>query len=334
MMNSVRMSLTACRLSGWLIAGLVLFVANGPARAAEKTKTDAAKVRPMELPDTIAAEAVRRGIELTDVKRQGDYWVACKGEGDAAACTVLGRIAQPTSVVTPSPVRLTSLSSSAILEVHRYGEALQTISLDDGRALGRVTRSASQGITFELNAGVEARVSVQGMQHQLVDSLPRYRKEGKNLVRTKDLSLVRDYIDSHPSEPFLVIVSVPALCEPCRRLDKMVQESVGAAARTNSSAKDRAGSPTSALPMKMFILEYFSFADAERELLGAGAVFPTTLVFGVETQPRKSLSRLIGNLRGSSIEEISRPLAQRFRRGAPHTMSRGVIVKDLLVAPQ
>ncbi len=36
---------------------------------------------------------------------------------------------------------------------------------------------------------------------------------------------------------------------------------------------------------KTFILEYFTFAEAEREFLGKGAIFPTTLFFEPRTQP-------------------------------------------------
>ena len=295
--------------------------------AADKTRPQHASTGSLSVPPTIVTEATRRGIALANIKLEGDYWVGCSGESANAACVVLGKVHAAAASMPATPVKLTGLSKETVLDVHQYGQAVRSIPLNQSSSLGRVTRSANGlGLTFELQPGVEARIMAHGRPEAVIDTLPRYRREGANLVRTKDLKLVRDTIDARVDEPFTVIVTVPALCEPCRRLDKIIHENVGSAAGAGVLSSNR-------LLMKVFILEYFTFADAERELLGPGAVFPTTLVYGVEPQPRKSLSRLIGNLRGSSMEELSRPLAERFRRGSPHTMSRGVVAKELLFQP-
>lgn len=296
--------------------------------AADKTRPDHSLSGSISVPPAIAAEASRRGIALANIKLQGDNWVGCSGESADAACIVLGRARAEAASKPATPIKLTGLSQEAVLDIHQYGQAVHSVPLKQSSAFGRVTRAESgQGLTFELQPGVEARVMVHGRSDAAIDTLPRYRREGTNLVRTKDLKLVRDTIDARADEPFAVIVTVPALCEPCRQLDRLIHENGGTATPGSGVLSQNK------LLMKVFILEYFSFADAERELLGPGAVFPTTLVYGVETQPRKSLSRLIGNLRGSSMEEISRPLAERFRRGSPHTMSRGVVAQELLFQP-
>ena len=302
--------------------------AGQPLVAADKTRPQHATASSVVVPPTIAAEASRRGIALANIKLEGDYWVGCSGDSANAACVVLGKARATAASMPATPVKLTGLSKDTVLDVHQYGQAVRSIPLNQSSTFGRVTRAAnSVGLTFELQPGVEARISAQGRPEAVIDTLPRYRREGTNLVRTKDLKLVRDTIDARVDEPFTVIVTVPALCEPCRRLDKIIHENAG------TTVKGAGALSSNRLLMKVFILEYFTFADAERELLGPGAVFPTTLVFGVEPQPRKSLSRLIGNWRGSSMEELSRPLAERFRRGSPHTMSRGVVAKELLFQP-
>ena len=288
--------------------------------AADKTRPQHKLSSSANVPPSIAAEASRRGIALANIKLEGDSWVGCSDESANAACIVLGKAHATAAATLTTPVKLTGLSKDTVLDIHQYGQAIRSVPLNQSGAFGQVTRAVNgPGLTFEIKPGVEARVTAHGRPEAAIDTLPRYRREGVNLVRTKDLKLVRDTIDARADEPFTVIVTVPALCEPCRRLDKTIHENVG-----HGSTR---------LLTKVFILEYFAFADAERELLGPGAVFPTTLVYGVEPQPRKSLSRLIGNLRGSSMEEISRPLAERFRRGSPHTMSRGVVAQELLFQP-
>jgi hypothetical protein len=318
MNDSLRFGSTARRLS-WLV---IVFGIMAPGLSALANATDNADALAgkLSLPPSIVAEAQRRGIALQHVKQQGEYWIGCEGEQADAACIVLGRVNQS---LTAAPLKLTKLTASSVLEVHRYGEAVQSLTVNaPSSEIGKFVRE-SDGVSFEMKPGVEARVSVQGRRDQVIDTLPRYRREGTNLVRTKDYQFVREYIDSHPGEPFAMIVTVPALCEPCRKLDKLVHENL--APSTSASTGSAVG-----LPMKVFVLEYFNFGDAEKELLGPGAVFPTTLVYGVEAEPRRSISRFIGNLRGNTLEELSRPLADKFRRGSPHTMSRGVVAKDLL----
>ncbi len=298
----------------WLVAlAIVTSLQSSSLCAADRPRAGEAKLN-SDIPAAIQAEAQLRGLQLSSLKQQGDYWIAC--EKDGASCVVLGKATQALNSQRSTAARLTGLPASAMLEVHQYGQAVQHVPLANATRYGHLTRSSTGSLSFELNTGVEARVGVLGNTQQVIDTLPRYRREGPNLVRTKDFKLVQDYMDARPNESFTVVVTVPSLCEPCRQLDKLVHEKVTASA--------------GALPTKVFILEYFAFAEAERELLGAGAVFPTTLVYRAEAQPRQSISRVIGNLRGSQLADITGPLVARFRRGAPHTMSRGVIAQELL----
>ncbi len=322
----------SCMVWGWVGLGMASY-----APAGEELRVVVGQQRPQRsstslapasnIPAAIQAEAARRGVALSSVKQQGEYWVACEGDQAEGSCLVLGRATNSAAAAAPAPVRLTGLTSSAMLDVYQYGQAVQTYALNQASAFGRVVKLEGQGLSFELSPGVEARVAVQGRKDQVIDTLPKYRREAMNLVRTKDFQLVRDYIDARPDEPFTVVVTVPALCEPCRKLDKLLHDGAAANQPTDAAARPNG------LRTKMFVLEYFSFADAEREVLGTGAVFPTTLVYGVEAQPRRSIARLIGNLRGSTPDEISRPLAERFRRGSPHTLSRGVVLQELLFRP-
>lgn len=327
-------------------------------RAADRlghAATDTPQIVP---PQAIIAAAQRLKLPLESIKQQGDQWVACvAGPGLEASCyvlgptssaksgSVMGRNAPDRSVPGSAAERakltqLDHLQVGDVLLVQQYGQPLRQATLaptatisgapaaaparvigSDLSSIGRFVTVGANDYSFQLNTGAEARVSVRDRDSGLaIDTLPRFRRESPWLVRTRDFQLVRQYIDAHPSEPFVVLVTVPALCEPCRQMDHIVHEAFAGAQP-----------PSSAAPVKTFILEYFDFDAAEREVLGQNALFPTTMIYRAGLEPRRSIFRTIGSTGGYSHDAFSRTLGAKLKRGAPHTVTRGLISKDLLL---
>ncbi len=289
----------------------------------------------ISIPSDIINKAQQQGLPISTLKLQGDTWVACiLTEKQGEVCIVLGKNHKPNglgpSFHPPASTRtLANLDFGAKLVVQQYAQlsyettlrpeafaAGQTVLPIGG--VGQVTKAANGDLAFHLHPNCEARVYATFLgKQQVLDALPRYRREGTNIVRTKDITMVQQYIDAHPTEPFLVLVTVPSQCEPCRKMDHVLSHSI-------------ATSPTP-INVKTFILEYFSFQDAQREVLGPNALFPTTLAFSpMQISKRQSPSISIGNASSYSLEEQSRTLREKFKRGAPSGIARGFISADSL----
>jgi len=284
------------------------------------------------IPSHIAEEALLKQLPLSSVKRLGDSWVACVDQAGSEVCIVLGKqtAAAPVSVSSSGEQSLSDLRAGDRLIVHKYGQLAyettvntnavhaaprQTLEVTD---VGYLTLAPNGSLTFYAHRNCQARISVYGGgKVRTLDCLPRYQREGERIIRTKDVSLVKEYIDSHADESFVVLVTVPSQCEPCRKMDGILTSGVTAGA---------------SLPeVKTFILEYFAFEDAERELLGPDALFPTTLVFGpAPPTKRMSPSVLYGQSAGVSLEQHTRTVREHFKRGAPLGIARGLLSRESL----
>jgi hypothetical protein len=284
------------------------------------------------IPSHIAEEALLKQLPLSSVKRVGDSWVACVDHAGSEVCIVLGKqtAAAPVSAASPAEQGLSDLRAGDRLIVHKYGQLAyettvntsavqaaprQTLEVTD---VGYLTPAPNGSLTFYPHRNCQARISVYGGgKVRTVDYLPRYQREGERIIRTKDVSLVKEYIDSHAEESFVVLVTVPSQCEPCRKMDGILTSGVAA---------------ESSLPqVKTFILEYFAFEDAERELLGPDALFPTTLVFGpAPPTKRMSPSVMYGQSAGVPLEQHTRTVREHFKRGAPLGIARGLLSRESL----
>lgn len=282
--------------------------------------------RTVNVPAHIATEAQRKQLPLSSIKRMGDSWVACINRAGSEVCIVLGN--EPVAVVEASPgtseSRLDDLRTGDRLVIHKYGElayettvragdlqpSQRTVPIAD---VGHLAQAQNGHFTFVPFPDCQARITVYSRgTERVLDRLPRYQREGTRIVRTKDVNLVREYIDSHASEPFVVLVTVPSLCEPCRQMDQVFTSGAGVEPHTPA--------------VKTFILEYFAFEDAERELLGPNALFPTTLVFGPATGTQRMLPSVVyGQTSGVPVEQHARMLREQFKRGAPAGMARGLL---------
>jgi hypothetical protein len=258
--------------------------------------------------------------------------VACINREGSETCIVLGKSAGPSSSGAISASEEQTLSDLHVgdrLIVHKYGQLAYETTVSASVASSSQQRSeiadvgylspAQDGrLTFHAHPDCQARITVYSRGTvRILDRLPRYQREGKNIVRTKDVTLVKQYIDAHAAESFVVLVTVPSQCEPCRQMDVLLASSAAA--------------PPSLPAVKTFILEYFAFEDAERELLGPHAMFPTTLVFGA-TPPikRMSPSVLYGQSAGLSLEQHTRTVREHFKRGAPLGIARGLLSRESL----
>lgn len=317
-----------------LISWLTNTSAAQPVTGAE-TKNSVA-IDTSSLPPAIAAEATQRGFGLSTIKRQSNGWVACvECDGGAGYCVPLGHsatVARSSGEVSSTVKlrRIDDLHSGDTLQIEQYGQPVRQTSLSAKQVhstsnvfqvgeIGQFIRTGADTFAFQLRNAAEARVYHRAQTEKVIDTLPRFRRETPTLVRTKDFKLVQQYIDDHPSEPFMVLVTVPALCEPCRQMDRLVNQSL-------ATSDPRAGAT------KAFILEYFNFADAEREVLGQGALFPTMLVYSPAGETRRDIARTVGSLQGTSVAQLSRPLRDKLQRGAPHTLSRGLLTKETLLS--
>lgn len=301
----------------------LLIIAVQPVVAVSTDKTSLA--HNADVPAHISIEAQRKQLPLSSIKRMGDSWVACINRAGSEVCIVLGKVTvEDESASSISDSRLDDLRSGDRLVIHKYGELAYETTIRASAIrpsqtalpiadVGYLTPAENGHFTFVPLPNCQARITAycRGTE-RVLDRLPRYQREGTGIVRTKDVNLVKEYIDSHASESFVVLVTVPSLCEPCRQMDTVL---------TGGGVGDRQ-SP----PVKTFILEYFAFEDAERELLGPHALFPTTLVFGPTTATQRMTPSVIyGQTAGLPIDQHVRRLREHFKRGAPAGMARGLL---------
>ncbi len=283
------------------------------------------------IPASVISEAKNRQIPLNAIKLHGQEWIACVENGSQVeSCIVLGKRQELSPQIGRDPLnarRLTKLRFGDRLVIDRFGHPRLECILSSNMLqqqsviseLGRLSVEPDSSLTFALASMGEAKVTVENSTRQTIDTLPRYKREGRQLVRTNDVQLVSRYMEQHAEEPFMVIVTVPSQCEPCRRFDPIVVKSL---------EPDH----TNSLAIKTFVLEYFSFQDAQREVLGTGATFPTTLIFGPKSSsPGRHLPKLVIGLQNAATQaETNRKMEASLRRGVPHVVANGVLSPESL----
>lgn len=319
----------------WTARAWLFYVAFQPIMAMSAEQTSAKQTieqQKASIPSHIAEQALVKQLPLSSIKRLGDSWVACIDQAGSEVCIVLGKhtTAAPAPASSPAEQSLNGLRAGDRLVVHKYGQLAYETTVDTTAMLaspqqtleiadvGYLTSAQNGSLSFYPHRSCQARITAysRGMVRTL-DRLPRYQREGERIIRTKDVSLVKEYIDSHADESFVVLVTVPSQCEPCRQMDVVL----------TSEATAEPSLPE----VKTFILEYFTFEDAERELLGPHALFPTTLVFGpAPPTKRMSPSFLYGQSTGVPIEQHTRTVREHFKRGAPLGIARGLLSRESL----
>jgi hypothetical protein len=291
-----------------------------PPSSSKNSNTTTALKR--EIPADIALEAKLKNIALDSIKFENNRWVACFAvPGAADACIELGN-KRKAITSTPAVKEISKLRNGDTLLINSYGGKSRQYKLnfasDTSAAkipdLGTFVRSKDQTFTFTLEADAKALVTTQASdKNGIINTLPKFQKESDLVIRTNSLSLINSYIKNHPEEEFLLIVTVPAHCPPCRALDQVVQE-----AFSDSKSKDT---------VKTFILEYFDFESANKEVLGSGGIYPSLLTFRKDSATQKSaenkpIPNIIGQMNGATKEQVLEPISENVSR-TPHQIIRG-----------
>lgn len=318
------MNVTSVRI---LILLVTVFTAmEGTLRGQTSLSTD------RSIPQAIVIEAQSRKIPLNTIVQRGDEWIACiKSGANSETCIVLGKRTEGKRDSSASPKmgrRLTNLRFGDRLIIDRFGLPRIEYTLNSNllnnpasmRDLGNLSMESDLGLTFVLANSCEAKVKVANQSaFQIIDALPQYKREGPQLVRTSDVRVAARYMKEHPRECFMVIVTVPSQCEPCRRFESIVEKSLETG-HANSVA------------IKTFVLEYFSFQDAQQEVIGAGATFPATMFFEPEysTRGRTSPKLIVGQQNPVSQGASNRTIEASLGRGVPSALAHGVIAPETL----
>jgi hypothetical protein len=279
-----------------------------------------------DIPAKILKAAENKGIlAIEDIKQipGTDNWIACKGD----SCISLGTASAKPAVKAETDTQISGLRRGDALVINRYGEVVRSYAINFSSStssakipkLGEFKKQADGSFTFTIESGVEARISAKNKK-EVIDTLPKYVKEASNIVRTKDLALVKDYVDKHPEQAFLVIVTVPALCEPCRSFETILPTILKDPSLKNQN-------------LKVFILEYFNFEDPQREIVGSAGNFPSVLTFGgakfsieIKSQPEAAV---VGDARGHSDRELLEPIQNTFNRPLRELIRGSVGRKEL-----
>ena len=307
--------------------------ASEPPTNAAQAKTNQASSRSnLTIPDDVKLEAEKRKIPLSAIKFENEQWIACISRpGQPDSCIVLRDNTKESSPATSAPMlvdRLVQLKNGDTLVINQYGEPAKEhlISLSSNTTkssipeIGELNREKDFSYSFSLHKDVAARVVLKRSgnleRSQYIDTLPQLKKESDYLVRTKDLEVVNSSLAKHPDEEFMVIVTVPALCPPCRSLDKVIKDLYSDKAKENPR-------------VKTFILEYFDFETAQKEVLGEKAQFPSIFTFRRHNSEEKIPTQVVGNKLEQTDEQILKPIEQNIQRpGSPRHFVRGGLARD------
>ena len=174
----------------WLVWLSLLMVAGHPvvSFAADKTSIQKSSL----VPSHIAAEAQRKQLPLSSIKRMGDSWVACINRAGSEVCIVLGKenvanVESSNRSGTSEP-QLDDLRAGDRLVIHKYGELAyeKTILTTDTKSsqqtlpiadVGYLAPTENGHFAFVPHPDCQARITAysRGTEHVL-DRLPRYQR--------------------------------------------------------------------------------------------------------------------------------------------------------------
>jgi len=276
----------------------------------------------LDIPEEIQKKAKDLNIPLAAITFENNVWSACvKVPGKADSCIILGSKLEPSQRLSTPVSKLTNLRNGDTLIVCRYGEQQKVIPINIAEnvirsseyQIGTYTREADRTFTFTLNPGVEARVSKKETNPtEHIDTLPNHVKINDRYARTKDISVVQTVLQEYSSEDIVVILSVPALCPPCRDLDKVVLD----------VSKNNVAVP------KIITLEYHDF-ESGRHALGPNAIFPTILVYRSQANSSKTDPVILGDMNSATREQILEQIADHISgERVPSHIVRAGLFKD------
>lgn len=226
------------------------------------------------------------------------------------------------------------IKSGDTLKIYRYGEKVNEYKFNVSSPnvysttvpdLGKFTKAKNGTFALTPKENEQYRIVNSKNPNIMIDNIPRYVRESKNIVRTKDSKLVSDYISKHPLDSFIVIVTVPSYCPPCRTLDHTLSHLI---------KEDNFDSSLEEENVKVFILEQFDFQSGKENALGEKGIFPSLLVYNNAGEDKEIITpEVIGNLYGKmQASDAYEPVRERLGSGKRlRTVIRGLLSKTGLV---
>lgn len=256
------------------------------------------------VPERIAVMAYERGVSTSDVKLEGNQWVACVG----GACQLLAK-ALPSEIAERHVTTvIVGLHIGERLTIH--GHALSE-HIVEGQAtygipgLGTFERQKDGLITFTASSDFKGSVTKAGPP----TTIPKSSVSVAHGHYTPKLaSETSKILTSELDTTLVLVISVPSRCGPCRQY---INDIYGAAAAFQSGTK-----------LKFAVLDFDSFEDARR-LMGKIKAFPATVIFpSIQSNTREGSGKPATSL---SLSSIDRPGYQFHGRVDSHKL-RGVII--------
>jgi hypothetical protein len=278
------------------------------------------------IPDSVRRRAEEQKIDIATVKKVGEIWASCgKDSQGREYCIEISPSNVAVSYEKPRVFveAISGLRMGASLQFFQYGGKTSTFNLEGFGATttsitlpenqGKLDRQADGSFTFTPQKGREYRVSSVGTDSvQIIDQLPKVQREAQEVVRTKDFASVNRYIESNPKDEFVVVITAPAVCPPCRTLDAQIEKMIKGA---------EAGAPLR-LKRRVIIVEYSDFEGPKVEATGPALTLPTVMLF--KPQEKIETPEIFGLRNESDRKPILGGLRDRVRGLVPSHIIRGV----------
>lgn len=235
------------------------------------------------IPERVLQKARELAIDPTTIKLQGEMWVEC----NAGGCTPLLTATKEEMQAIQKPTTIKGLQTGDTLAItgHRY--TLHKVEAEKSYGipgLGKFTTEEDGTKTFTPSPdfkGTIVRSSSKAEKIQREIATP----SGKNTSRavnysSEKLREAQEEIQNQLDTTFILIISVPKLCPPCRSYKATV---------ANAAQVDYGNSKVS-----FVTLNFDSFEEARRRM-GTIKVFPTTVVYKAIEQGEQSEQSAAGN---------------------------------------
>ena len=229
-----------------------------------------------EIPERVLQKARELAIDPTTIKLEDKMWVECTAGG----CTPLlpATKEEIQAIQKPTPIKGLRTGDTLAITGHRY--TLHKVEAEKNYGipgLGTFTTEGDGTKTFTPSPGFEGTVvrsSGKVQESQRAISTPAGTNPSRAVAYSPEkLREVQEEIQSQLDTTFVLIISVPKLCPPCRSYKATV---------ANAAKVDYGDRKVS-----FVTLNFDSFEEARRKM-GTVKVFPTTVVYKAVEQSVQS----------------------------------------------
>jgi thiol-disulfide isomerase/thioredoxin len=228
----------------------------------------------IELPQRVIVEAIAKGINLATVKLEQGQWVACVD----GSCSPIFKASEEEVATYGKPEIITGLNvgDELIIMGHQYKKHVVEAEPNYGIiGLGSFSTGPDGKKTFTPAIEFKGSVSTakkdvnkppaNGENINLPAGLIQFNYSDQRLLESqKSLSNIRNRILGEPGTSFVIVVSVPNECLPCRRYKPAVEQAANKAIQDDQK-------------IVFVVLNFESFSQATK-VTGASR-FPTTVFF-------------------------------------------------------